>query len=152
MRHYKLQNKLFLVVGLLIQMLLMGCNMKTEQAKQESSPAIEEAFPITSALLKDTEWERLEDPPGGSFTIKFTDRQMLSHFTREDGSGYSSTCCYYLSPVITQKFDSTKVGTDTRGHYLVMGSYNYYEIAEIGLSEMVWKYPDSGVIIHFRRK
>ena len=89
MRHYKLQNKLFLVVGLLIQMLLMGCNMKTEQAKQESSPAIEEAFPITSALLKDTEWERLEDPPGGSFTIKFTDRQMLSHFTREDGSGYS---------------------------------------------------------------
>lgn len=146
---------IYAFIGLLAS-LMISCDTKPHQkvsTNTDTSVKTEEAFPMTSTLLKDTEWERKGIPQSSKWTMRFTDRQLaMCVSTSVEGKDYSDTCCYYLSSTIVQRFDSAKVGTETQGKYLVMGSDNYFEIVDISISEMTLKYPTSGVEFSLARK
>jgi len=145
--------RFYAFIGLLASFMI-SCDTKPHQrVSTDTSAKTEETFPMTSTLLKDTEWEREGIPQNSRWSMRFTDRQLaMCVSTSVEGKDYSDTCCYYLSPVVVSEFDSTKVGTETQGKYLVMGSDNYFEIVDIGISEMTLKYPTSDVEFCLIRK
>ncbi len=117
---------------------------------------VEEAYPITTDVLYDTEWISMDEPEGRTWTIRFT-RDMLidvSH-SRKNGKTHVDSGYYYLSDIVPAKFDNSKVGKKTKGRYIVLYDYGvlgYYKITDLGLSEMTLKPSNGGNEIHFRRK
>ena len=123
--------------------------------KGNSSERTVDAFPITSSLLRGTTWKR--EASWGNELVEFTDSYyVFCTINRSYLHGERSTTktLYYLSDFIPTRFDSSKVGNETEGKFLIIPYFNSVESQEIvwlDLSELHLKGPDDNVFVYKRK-
>lgn len=93
-------------------------------------PAIGQGFSVSQ--LKDVVWLRTSPNTGEVFKMKFTDMELqITETFDHNGETWVFKYPYYMSDVRTDDFDSTMVGKDTKGEFILRLSNGKVHIVRI---------------------
>lgn len=93
-------------------------------------PAIGQGFSVSQ--LKDVVWLRTSPKTDYVFKIKFTDTELqTTEINEHTGKTWIFKYPYYMSDVRTDDFDSTMVGKDTKGEFILRLSNGKVHIVRI---------------------
>ncbi len=98
-------------------------------------PAIGQGFSVSQ--LKDVVWLRTSPKTDYVFKIKFTDTELqTTEINEHTGKTWIFKYPYYMSDVRTDDFDSTMVGKETKGKFiLIQIQGNVHTIKILGVSK-----------------
>ncbi len=98
-------------------------------------PAVGQSFSVSQ--LKDVVWLRTSPKTDYVFKIKFTDTELqTTEINEHTGKTWIFKYPYYMSDVRTDDFDSTMVGKETKGKFiLIQIQGNVHTIKILGVSK-----------------
>ena len=98
-------------------------------------PAVGQSFSVSQ--LKDVVWLRTSPNTGEVFKMKFTDMELqITETFDHNGETWVFKYPYYMSDVRTDDFDSTMVGKETKGKFiLIQIQGNVHTIKILGVSK-----------------
>ena len=93
-------------------------------------PIVGQSFSVSQ--LKDIVWLRTSPNTGEVFKMKFTDTELqITETFDHNGETWVFKYPYYMSDVRTDDFDSTMVGKDTKGEFILRLSNGKVHIVRI---------------------